>query len=116
MDTLGIRRDRLRRKRFGQGKGYGRRAGKRNRNGLLYHISQMHPAEMQRNILSAAKTIAGIVAMAEMLSMIFVIGSSDIGLIDTGTLSAQLASQSMIAACAGGIWLIAKHLEKNRKK
>lgn len=71
---------------------------------------------MQRNVLETVKAIAGIIAMAEMLSMIFVIGSSDVGLIDTGTLITQLASQSMIAACAGCIWLIAKHLEKNRKK
>lgn len=71
---------------------------------------------MQRNVLETVKAIAGIIAMAEMLSMIFVIGSSDVGLIDTGTLITQLASQSMVAACAGCIWLIAKHLEKNRKK
>lgn len=71
---------------------------------------------MQRNVLETVKAIAGIIAMAEMLSMIFVIGSSDVGLIDTGTLIAQLTSQSMIAACAGCIWLIAKQLEKNRKK
>lgn len=76
----------------------------------------MHPAEMQRNVLSVAKTIAGIVATAEMLSMIFVIGSSDIGLIDAGTLIAQLTNQSAIAVCAGCIWIATKHLEKNRKK
>lgn len=71
---------------------------------------------MQRNMLETVKVITGIIAMAEMLSMVLVIGSSDVGLIDTGTLITQLTGQSMIAACAGCIWLIAKHLEKNRKK
>ena len=45
---------------------------------------------MQRNMLETVKVITGIIAMAEMLSMVLVIGSSDVGLIDTGTLITQL--------------------------
>ncbi len=75
-----------------------------------------HPAEIQRKVLTAVKAVSGIVTMSGMLCMVFIIGSSDIGLISAGELIDQLIGQGTTVLCAGVIWAAAQYIENCRKK
>ncbi len=75
-----------------------------------------HPAELQSKILLIVKTLAGIIVMSGILSMVLIIGSSDIGLISAGELIDQLIGQGTTVLCAGVIWVAAQYIENCRKK